>query len=65
MRVRSPPHQVQDPTNAESYAGSRSGSVVPWAIECEIRDLVRDPEFHVRVRVGDRMSCGIRVPIRD
>ena len=51
--------------NAESYAGSRPGSVVPWAIECEIRDLVRDLEFHVRLRVGDRMSCGIRVPIRD
>ena len=51
--------------NAESYGGSRPGSVVPWAIECEIRDLVRDLEFHVRLRVGDRMSCGIRVPTRD
>ena len=51
--------------NAESDVGSRPGSVVPWAIECEIRDLARDPEFHVRLRVGDRMSCGIRVPIRD
>ena len=51
--------------NAESYVGSRPGSVVPWAIECEIRDLARDPEFHVRLRVGDRMSWGKRVPIRD